>query len=63
LDPSGVVNYLFDLSHAISVCLERMRVKGAAPEIAEARMLLFWAGRITLANGMKILGLQPLERM
>ncbi|KAF8933444.1 Arginyl-tRNA synthetase [Haplosporangium bisporale] len=67
LEPSMIVNYLFGLSHAISAANQVLQVKSVAEsgdrELAEARMLLLWAARTTLGNGMRILGLEPLERM
>ncbi|KAF9155761.1 Arginyl-tRNA synthetase [Linnemannia schmuckeri] len=67
LEPSTIVNYLFGLSHAISSANQVLQVKAAAEsgqkELAEARFLLLWAARVTLGNGMRILGLEPLERM
>ncbi|KAF8977812.1 Arginyl-tRNA synthetase, partial [Entomortierella lignicola] len=66
LEPSMIVNYLFGLSHAISSANQVLLVKPAAEaghqDLAEARMLLLWAARVTLGNGMRILGLEPLER-
>ncbi|KAF9939375.1 Arginyl-tRNA synthetase [Mortierella alpina] len=66
-EPSMIVNYLFGLSHAISSANQILQVKTAAEmgqqDLAEARMLLLWAARVTLGNGMKVLGLEPLERM
>ncbi|KAG0314000.1 Arginyl-tRNA synthetase [Dissophora globulifera] len=67
LEPSTIVNYLFALSHAISSANQVLQVKSVAdqgqPELAEARLLLLWAARVTLGNGMRILGLEPQERM
>ncbi|KAG0380489.1 Arginyl-tRNA synthetase [Mortierella sp. AD032] len=67
LEPSMIVNYLFNLSHAISSANSVLNVKGVREkgeeELAEARMLLLWSARVTLGNGMRILGLEPLERM
>ncbi|KAG0367194.1 arginyl-tRNA synthetase [Gamsiella multidivaricata] len=66
-EPSMIVNYLFNLSHAISSANQVLQVKSAVEagqhDLAEARMLLLWAARVTLGNGMRILGLEPLERM
>jgi arginyl-tRNA synthetase len=31
--------------------------------LADARLLMYWATRITLGNALKMLGLKPLERM
>ncbi|KAG0023712.1 Arginyl-tRNA synthetase [Podila clonocystis] len=67
LEPSTIVNYLFGLSHAISAANQVLQVKSVAEagdrDLAEARMLLLWAARTTLGNGMRVLGLEPLERM
>ena len=67
LEPYMIVNYLFGLSHAISAANQILQVKAVAEsgqkELAEARLLLLWAARVTLANGIRVLGLEPLERM
>ncbi|KAI8098639.1 arginyl-tRNA synthetase [Halteromyces radiatus] len=63
LEPCTIVNYLFKLSHATSLASHTLRVKGSEPALAEARMALFWAARITLYNGMTLLGIRPLEKM
>ncbi|KAG0173568.1 Arginyl-tRNA synthetase [Apophysomyces sp. BC1021] len=63
LEPCTLVNYLFKLSHATSLASHCLRVKGMDRELAKARMLLFWAARTTLSNGLTLLGIHPLERM
>lgn len=63
LEPCVIVNFLFDLSHAISHGHEKLRVVGSEKKLAEARLYLFHCARVTLGNGLKILGLKPLERM
>eukprot|EP01120_Amphizonella_sp_Union-15-10_P014445 TRINITY_DN7002_c0_g1_i1.p1 TRINITY_DN7002_c0_g1~~TRINITY_DN7002_c0_g1_i1.p1 ORF type:complete len:591 (-),score=123.04 TRINITY_DN7002_c0_g1_i1:67-1839(-) len=63
LEPSTLVSYLFELSHQISVAHSALWVKGQESEIAKARALLYWAARITLGNGLKVLGVHPVERM
>ncbi|KAI9320532.1 arginyl-tRNA synthetase [Dichotomocladium elegans] len=63
MEPSTIVNYLFKLSHATSKASHALRVKGQEPELAAARMLLFWAARMTLYNGLTLLGIRPLEHM
>ncbi|KAF9928105.1 Arginyl-tRNA synthetase [Linnemannia zychae] len=67
LEPSTIVSYLFSLSHAISSANQVLQVKSTAEsgniEIAEARLLLLWSARVTLGNGMRVLGLDPLARM
>lgn len=62
-EPSTLVNYLFELSHAISSANTKLRVKGSEDSLAKARKLLFWAGRMALHNGLVLIGLTPLERM
>ncbi|KAI7856611.1 arginyl-tRNA synthetase, partial [Circinella umbellata] len=63
LEPCTLVNYLFKLAHAISTANNRLRVKNMNPELAASRMLLFWAAKTTLSNGLSLLGLRPIERM
>ncbi|KAI7898579.1 uncharacterized protein BX663DRAFT_524661 [Cokeromyces recurvatus] len=62
-EPCNVVTYAFKLSHDISACFENLWVRGASPEVADARLLMYWSARITLGNAMRMLGLRPLERM
>ncbi|KAJ6482894.1 arginyl-tRNA synthetase [Mycena vitilis] len=62
-EPSTIVSYCFKLSHAISSALEVLAVKGQAKQLAEARLLLFACARMVLASGMRLLSLNPLERM
>jgi len=63
LEPCVIVTYLFDLAHAISVGHQNLWIKGSEPETATARMLLFECARVVLANGLRTLGLVPVERM
>ncbi|KAI7898395.1 arginyl-tRNA synthetase [Cokeromyces recurvatus] len=64
MDPCILVQYLFRLSHIASQANSQLRVKGAeSREIAEARLLLFWAAKTTLANGLRLLGVNPLNRI
>lgn len=44
-------------------CHRALRVKGEEPALARARKLLFWAARMTLASGLNIAGLTPIQRM
>ena len=62
-EPSTIVTYLFKMTHLASTAYERLIVKGAEPEIAKARYAVYLAVQTVLANGMKLLGLTPLERM
>ncbi|KAI7869695.1 arginyl-tRNA synthetase [Spinellus fusiger] len=63
LEPCVLVNYLFKLSHATGQASHTLRVKGAETEIAEARMLLFWAAKTTLFNGLSLLGIQGMKQI
>ncbi|GAO14739.1 hypothetical protein UVI_02028490 [Ustilaginoidea virens] len=63
LEPATVLTYLFKMTHVISSSYDHLKVVGSEPEVMKARMALYDAARTTLANGMRILGLTPLERM
>lgn len=63
MDPSYLVQYMFKLAHATSQANNVLRVKGADPDIAQARLLLFWAAKTTLGNGLRLVGINPLNRM
>ncbi|KAI8093105.1 arginyl-tRNA synthetase [Halteromyces radiatus] len=64
MEPSTLVQYLFKLCHSISQSTANLRVKDVNDmKLAEARMLLFWSAKVTLANGLRILGMNPLERI
>lgn len=62
LEPATVLTYLFKMTHVISSSYDHLKVVGSEPELMKARMALYDAARTTLANGMRILGLTPLER-
>lgn len=63
LEPSTLVNYLFKLSHATSSASKFLRVKDMEQDVSKARMLLFWSARITLRNGLYLLGIKPIKEM
>lgn len=63
MDPCILVQYLFKLAHVTSQANNALRVKGADTKTAKARLLLFWAAKTTLANGLHLLGIDPLSRM
>lgn len=62
-EPSTIVTYLFKITHLASTAYETMIVKGAEPGLAKARYAVYHAVQTVLANGMRLLGLTPLERM
>ena len=63
LEPNTLVTYLFELSHLIASAFAALRVKGSEENLAKARLFLFHCARIVLGNGLRLLGLRPLEKM
>ncbi|XP_007440083.1 probable arginine--tRNA ligase, mitochondrial, partial [Python bivittatus] len=63
LQPKHIVNHLFKLSHLVSAAHKNLPVKGSALELAQARLCLFHAARSVLANGLKLLGITPVDKM
>ncbi|KAF3769683.1 hypothetical protein M406DRAFT_33266 [Cryphonectria parasitica EP155] len=63
LEPTTVVVYLFKLTHVLSSSYDQLRIVGAEKETKKARMALYDAARIVIGNGMRLLGLTPVERM
>ncbi|KAG1141426.1 hypothetical protein G6F37_005867 [Rhizopus arrhizus] len=64
LEPSMITGYLFDLMTATNGAYKRLQVVRQSPEVAKARMLLFWSARTTLRNGLYLLGInRVLEKM
>lgn len=62
-EPSTVVTYLFKLTHTVSSSYDVLWVAGQEKSLAAARMALYKAARQVLGNGMRLLGLTPVERM
>ena len=62
-EPSVLAGYLLELARALHVGYRSLRVKDEADEIAKARLLLFTVVKNVLASGLRILGIEPLERM
>ncbi|XP_072532883.1 probable arginine--tRNA ligase, mitochondrial [Salminus brasiliensis] len=63
LQPRHLVNFLTTLSHLASSAHRELQVKGSSAEVAQARLRLFSCTCSVLANGMKILGITPVEKM
>ncbi|XP_043447839.1 probable arginine--tRNA ligase, mitochondrial isoform X4 [Prionailurus bengalensis] len=61
LQPRHIVNYLLTLSHLAGMAHKTLHIKDSPPEVAGARLHLFRAVRSVLANGMKLLGITPLQ--
>jgi arginyl-tRNA synthetase len=62
LEPTTILTYLFKMTHTLSSSYDHLRIVGSERELMKARMALYDAARIVLNNGMKILGLSPVER-
>ncbi|RDA84742.1 hypothetical protein CP532_6931, partial [Ophiocordyceps camponoti-leonardi (nom. inval.)] len=63
LEPTTILTYLFKMTHTLSTSYTHLRIVGSEAEVMKARMALYDAARIVLCNGMRLLGLSPLERM
>lgn len=62
LEPVTVLSYLFKMTHMLSSSYEVLQVVGSEREVMKARMALYEAARQVLHNGMRLLGLNPVER-
>ncbi|KAI1828281.1 arginyl-tRNA synthetase [Xylaria intraflava] len=62
LEPTTVLTYLFKMTHALSSSYDHLRIVGSEPGLMKARMALYDAARIVLNNGMRLLGLTPVDR-
>ncbi|TVY39186.1 Arginine--tRNA ligase, cytoplasmic [Lachnellula subtilissima] len=63
LEPTTVLTYLFKMTHTLSSSYDHLRIMGSEKELMKARMALYDAARVVLNNGMRLLGLSPVERM
>jgi arginyl-tRNA synthetase len=62
-EPTTILTYLFKMSHVLSSSYDHLRIVGSEKEVMKARMALYDCARIVLNNGMRLLGLSPVERM
>ncbi|KAK7952836.1 arginyl-tRNA synthetase [Apiospora aurea] len=62
LEPTTILTYLFKMTHALSSSYDVLRVVGSEHEVMRARMALYDSARVVLNNGMRLLGLSPVER-
>ena len=62
LEPTTVLTYLFKMTHALSSSYDHLRIVGSEKELMKARMALYDAARVVLNNGMRLLGLSPVDR-
>ncbi|KAF5864541.1 Arginyl-tRNA synthetase [Aspergillus alliaceus] len=63
LEPTTILSYLFRMTHSLSSSYDVLKVVGSEPELKKARMALYEAARQVLHNGMRVLGLSPVQRM
>ncbi|KAF2677098.1 arginyl-tRNA synthetase-like protein [Lentithecium fluviatile CBS 122367] len=63
LEPTTILTYLFLLTHGINSHYHKIKIIGSEPELMKARLALYDATKAVLNHGMRVLGLQPLERM
>lgn len=61
-EPTTILIYLFKMTHSLSSSYDILRVVGSEPELVKALMALYQAALIVLGNGMRLLGLTPVER-
>ncbi|KAK3323055.1 hypothetical protein B0H66DRAFT_473984 [Apodospora peruviana] len=62
LEPTTVLTYLFKMTHALSSSYDQLQVVGSERELMKARMALYDAAHTVLGNGMRLIGLSPVER-
>ncbi|MGC9367157.1 MAG: arginine--tRNA ligase [bacterium] len=62
-EPSVISRYLLDLASTFSKFYHSCQVVGSKPELLEARLCLIEGCRITLAKGLELLGIEPLNKM
>ena len=62
LEPTTVLTYLFRMTHVLSSSYDVLKVLGSEPATMRARLALYEAARQVLNNGMRLLGLTPVDR-
>lgn len=63
LEPTTVVTYLFKMTHLLSSSYTVLHVISSEEDVKIARLALYESARIVLHNGMRLLGLVPVDRM
>jgi arginyl-tRNA synthetase len=58
-----LADYLLELASALNSYWQRVRIITDDVELTRARMQMAWATRIIIADGLRLLGIEPLERM
>ncbi|XP_015585700.1 probable arginine--tRNA ligase, mitochondrial [Cephus cinctus] len=63
LEPHILVNYLLRLSHTINKALKVLQIKHMPSDIGSQRLLLFHSAKNVLAQGLRLLGITPMNKM
>jgi arginyl-tRNA synthetase len=63
LEPHRVANWLLETARLVHTWYHKHHVLGEAPRVMQARLALAKAARITIANGLGLLGIAAPERM
>jgi arginyl-tRNA synthetase len=63
LEPHRVANWLLETARLVHTWYHKHHVLNEAPEVTKARLALAKAVRITLTNGLGLLGISAPERM
>jgi arginyl-tRNA synthetase len=62
-ETSFIAEYLLELAGAVNSYWQRIRILTEEKELARARMQMAYAVREVIADGLYLLGIEPLERM
>ncbi|CAF1084636.1 unnamed protein product [Rotaria sordida] len=62
-EPTKIVHYLVRLVKSINRALARLYVKDEELELAKARLLLYHMCRLSLKEGLELLGIEALTRI
>ncbi|XP_071818732.1 probable arginine--tRNA ligase, mitochondrial [Apostichopus japonicus] len=63
MEPKHIVAYILRLSRLASRAAQTLRVRGSERNLAESRLHLLVSARKVLSNGMRVLGMRPLDEM
>jgi arginyl-tRNA synthetase len=63
LQPHKLCNYLYELSGALAVFYEQCPVLQSTVAVRDSRLAVCLATKRVLADGLTMLGIEPLERM
>ncbi len=62
-DPMFVASYLFELAQTLNTYLHEHRVLQSEEPVRSSRLAMLTAFRTVLGNGLRLLGIEPLEEM